>query len=135
MVFARARSDTPILGILAFNETPADSTPVAREREVYVHLLLTTRDPAYRGLGARLLNEAKGEARRKGVRLMRLSCYAGEDGGLIDAYEKMGFRRNPKEVFVVPDWDSGGPWPKVVMEIEVSPEEEGVVGEGGSIVD
>lgn len=133
VVFARARSDTPILGILVFNETPTDSTPVAREREVYVHLLLTTRDPAYRGLGARLLNEGKGEARRKGVRLMRLSCYAGEDGGLIDVYEKMGFRKNPEEVFVVPNWANGGPWPKVVMEIEVSPEEE--VGEGGSIVD
>lgn len=58
-----------------------------------MHLLLTTRDRAYRGLGARLLEEAKKEARNRGIALLRLSCYAGADGGLVRVYEKMGFSR------------------------------------------
>lgn len=89
-----------------------------------MHLLLTTRDRAYRGLGARLLEEAKKEARNRGIALLRLSCYAGPDGGLVQWYEKMGFSRNPPEVIPVPNWDSGGPWPKAVMEMKVALEEE-----------
>lgn len=127
VLFARARTSSPILGIVTFNEAPSpnSNTPAAREREVYVHLLLTTRERAYRGLGARLIEEAKKEARRRGIPLLRLSCYAGADGGLIRAYERMGFRRNPEEVILVENWDGGGPWPKAVMEMQVGPEEEG----------
>lgn len=85
--------------------------------------MLTTRERAYRGLGALLVEEAKKEARRRGIALLRLSCHAGEDGGLVRAYEKMGFRRNPEAVILVENWDSGGPWPKAVMEMAVGPEE------------
>lgn len=95
-----------------------------------MHILLTTRDPAYRGLGKRLLEEAKTEARKRGIGLLRLSCYAGGDGGLIRAYEAMGLRRNPKEIIEIPNWDGGGLWPKVVMEMEVSPVEERPLGSG-----
>lgn len=121
-IFARARSgDSAVLGIMAFNEgpTPGGSTPTVAEREMYVHLLLTTRDLVYRGLGVRMMQEAKEEARRRGIGLMRLSCYAGEDGKLIATYEKMGFRKNSDEVVVVPNWDGSGPWPKVVMEMRL----------------
>lgn len=85
-----------------------------------MHLLLTTRDPAYRGLGARLLEEAKKEARNRGIGLLRLSCYAGGDGGIVRTYEKMGFSRNPPEVIPVPDWGGGKLWPKAVMEMDLA---------------
>lgn len=90
-----------------------------------MHLLLTTRERAYRGLGARLVEEAKKEARRRGIALLRLSCYAGADGGLVRAYERMGFRRNPEEVIAVENWNGGGPRSKAVMEMVVGPEEGG----------
>lgn len=121
MIFARADEGSPIIGILAYNEapTPDSGVPPIGEREIYVHLLLTTRDPGYRGLGQRLLVEAKEEARRRDINMLRLSCYAGEDGKLIRAYEKMGFRKNPDEVVFGPDYGGRGPWPKMVMEMKL----------------
>lgn len=120
-IFARADEDSPVIGIVTFNEapTPNSKTPPAAEREIYIHLLLTTRDPRYRGLGLRLLEKAKEEARRRNINMLRLSCYAGEDGKIIQVYERMGFRKNPDEVILVPNWDGNGPCPKVMMEMRL----------------
>lgn len=120
-IFARANKDSPIIGIMSFNEfSTADSgMPLVGERALYVHLLITTRDSSYRGLGQRLLAEAKEEAGRRDIGLLRLSCYAGEDGKLITTYERMGFRRNLDKVIYVPNWEGGDPWPKMVLEMKL----------------
>lgn len=44
-----------------------------------------------RGFGALLLDHACGPARDRGIRLLRLDCYAGGDGRLVRYYESQGF--------------------------------------------
>ncbi|MEO3750655.1 GNAT family N-acetyltransferase [Streptomyces sp. B6B3] len=72
------------------------------EPEVYVHLLVTDRRHAGRGIGAALLAHAVAEARREGVGLLRVDCYAGDDGRLVEFYRGQGFE--PTERFTVGDW-------------------------------
>lgn len=74
----------------------------AGEPELYVHSLVTDRRFAGRGVGGALLAHAVDEARRHGVSLLRLDCYAGGDGRLVAYYEGNGF--TPTETFTVGDW-------------------------------
>jgi GNAT superfamily N-acetyltransferase len=82
----------------------ASYVPAADEPEAYVHLLVTDRRYAGLGVGAALLAHARDEARRLGVGLLRVDCYAGDDGALVDYYRRNGF--TPVETFTV-----GGDWP------------------------
>jgi GNAT superfamily N-acetyltransferase len=71
--------------------------PAATEPEDYVLLLVA--DPAVRGAGRVLLDESWRRARAAGLRLQRVDCYRGGDGGLVRFYESAGFSRGaPFEV-------------------------------------
>lgn len=90
------------VGALILSEEAMPYIEPATERELYVQLLLT--DPALRGhqVGARLLDHAKCEARRRGVALLRVDCFAGGDGKLVRYYESQGF--TPIARFEVKGW-------------------------------
>ncbi|KAL1863800.1 hypothetical protein Plec18170_000640 [Paecilomyces lecythidis] len=96
-----------IVGALALGERMPYVTPVS-EPELYVRLLVTDRQWAGKGIGKRLLEHARELANRAGVSLLRVDCYAGGDGKLVQYYESQGFRRwerlNPK-----------GDWPCQVL--------------------
>lgn len=76
--------------------------PPADEPEVFIHLLVTDRRHAGRGVGAALLAHAVTETRRLGIGLLRVDCYAGSDGRLVDYYRRNGFE--PVQPFTVGDW-------------------------------
>ncbi len=59
--------------------TATEYVPPATEPELYVNLLVTDRAYAGRGIGGRLLAHAADLARQRGVGLLRVDCYAGDD--------------------------------------------------------
>ncbi|MBL6279464.1 GNAT family N-acetyltransferase [Micromonospora fiedleri] len=85
-----------------------DYVPPATEPELYVNLLVTDRAYAGAGIGARLLAHAADLARHRGVHLLRVDCYAGDDGALVRWYERQGFTRTAR--FTV-DRPGRPPWP------------------------
>jgi GNAT superfamily N-acetyltransferase len=89
-------------GTVTLRQASQDYVPPADEPEVYVHLLVTDRRHAGRGVGAALLAHAVAETRRLGVGLLRVDCYAGSDGRLVDYYVRNGFE--PVQTFKVGDW-------------------------------
>ena len=82
--------------------------PPATEPELYVVALVTSRAPAARGAGRVLLDTAEGEARARGLRLLRVDCFAGNDGALVRYYESAGFTRTSSF--------SVGAWPGQLLE-------------------
>ncbi|KAJ5977579.1 hypothetical protein N7501_000921 [Penicillium viridicatum] len=86
--------ETPgsIIGALAVGERMPYVTPVS-ESELYVRLLVTDRQWAGNGVGKRLLEHARDLANGAGVSLLRVDCYAGGDGKLVQYYESQGFKR------------------------------------------
>ena len=82
-----------IVGALAIGERTPYVTPVS-EPEIYVRLLVTDRQYAGNQIGKRLLDHARDLARKAGVSLLRVDCYAGGDGKLIQYYESQGFQRS-----------------------------------------
>ncbi|KUJ49185.1 GCN5 family acetyltransferase [Micromonospora maris] len=70
-----------------------DYVPPATEPELYVNLLVTDRAYTGAGIGGRLLAHAADLARERGVELLRVDCYAGDDGALVRWYERQGFTR------------------------------------------
>lgn len=56
-------------------------------------------------MGSALLAHAAEETRRAGISLLRVDCYAGDDGKLVRYYEANGFTRT--EAFTVGEND----WP------------------------
>lgn len=86
---------------------PLEYAPAATEPELYVRLLITHRDYAGRDIGGRLLTHAAELARADGLGLLRVDCYAGNDGRLVEYYERQGYTRT--KAFTV---DSPkGSWP------------------------
>ena len=81
-----------IIGALAVGERMPYVTPVS-EPELYVRLLVTDRQWAGKKIGNRLLEHARGLANSAGVSLLRVDCYAGGDGKLVQYYESQGFKR------------------------------------------
>jgi GNAT superfamily N-acetyltransferase len=65
--------------------------PSTAEPELYVNLLVTSRAHSGRGIGGRLLTHAELIARERGVDLLRVDCYAGDDGALVRYFEGQGF--------------------------------------------
>ncbi|GIG92835.1 GNAT family N-acetyltransferase [Plantactinospora endophytica] len=96
--------------------TAVPHVPPATEPELYVNLLVTDRAQAGRRIGARLLEYAEDLARAAGVDLLRVDCYAGDDGALIRYYESQGF--TVTEPFTVPLADRQ--WPGQVLERRLS---------------
>ncbi|MGN9813180.1 N-acetyltransferase family protein [Micromonospora sp. BQ11] len=86
--------------------------PAATEPELYVNLLITDRAYAGRRIGGRLLAHAADLARAQGVSLLRVDCYAGDDGALVRWYERQGFTATEKFTVERPGRE---PWPGQVL--------------------
>ncbi|WP_043810054.1 GNAT family N-acetyltransferase [Allokutzneria albata] len=82
-------------------EAPA-YVPVSDEPELYVVGLVSGRQAAARGAGRTLLETARQEAVAAGVSRLRVDCWAGGDGALVDFYVSAGFTR--LHGFEVGDW-------------------------------
>ncbi|MDF3141680.1 MULTISPECIES: GNAT family N-acetyltransferase [unclassified Streptomyces] len=67
--------------------------PPPGEPERYIHWLASDRRFKGHGVGSALLAHAAEETRRAGLSLLRVDCYAGDDGGLVRYYESNGFVR------------------------------------------
>ncbi|KAJ5795162.1 Acyl-CoA N-acyltransferase [Penicillium paradoxum] len=96
-----------ILGALAVGDRMPYVTPVS-EPEAYVKLVITDRQWAGNGVGKRLLEHARDLANEAGASLLRLDCYAGGDGKLVQYYESQGFERSET-------LDVEGKWPCQVL--------------------
>ena len=93
--------DLPAAGVLVLGARH-DYAPAVPEDELYVRLLLGARMPQARGVGRALLAFADAEAVAAGVQLLRVDCYRGGTGRLVEFYESCGYRRT--EEFQVRDW-------------------------------
>ncbi|WP_238412526.1 GNAT family N-acetyltransferase [Saccharothrix deserti] len=89
-------------GAMTLAPRPPGYVAPADEPEIYVTLLVTSRSFAGLGVGSALLAHAREETRRAGVELLRVDCYAGSDGRLVDYYRSNGFE--PVERFTVGSW-------------------------------
>ncbi|MER6122221.1 GNAT family N-acetyltransferase [Streptomyces sp. NPDC001795] len=100
-------------GTLTLTDGPGDYIAPVVEPERYVHLLAADHRFSGRGVGSALLAHAAEETRRAGISLLRVDCYAGDDGKLVAFYERNGFTR--AEAFTVGD----DQWPGQVLEQRV----------------
>ena len=94
--------DGEAAGALIVSEEHDPHVPAVDERELYIRLLITSRRFTGRRVGGRLLEYALDEARRRGIGLVRVDCWAGGDGELQRYYESHGFR--PTVRFTVDAW-------------------------------
>ena len=83
-----AEVDGLVVGALILGERVPYVPPVD-EPELYLVLLLASRQ--HRGVGAALIEFAFAEARRRGVGLVRVDCWSGGDGKLVEYYRGQGF--------------------------------------------
>lgn len=74
----------------------------ATEPELYIQFLVSDRASGGKGIGTLLLEQARTLARKAGVSLLRVDCYAGGSGGLVRYYESQGFERT--EAFEINGW-------------------------------
>ncbi|MGI5482171.1 GNAT family N-acetyltransferase [Streptomyces lavendofoliae] len=84
-------------GTLLMTPFPGPGVAPAGEPEQYVRFLATGARFHGRGVGSALLAHAVEETRRRGVRLLRVDCFAGGGGRLVDYYVRNGF--TPAESF------------------------------------
>ncbi len=94
-----AEEDGTVVGALGLDEEPTRYVEPVAERELYVHLLLTSRRHRGRGIGAALLAHARARAVERGIGLMRVDCWDGGDGRLAAYYRDQGF--TPSHPFTV----------------------------------
>jgi GNAT superfamily N-acetyltransferase len=95
-------------GCCIVSDTAADYVEAATEPELYVNLLVVDRRFGGYGVGSTLIADAREEARRRGVNLVRVDCYAGNGGGLVAQYVALGF--TPIAPFTV-EREGQEPWP------------------------
>ncbi|GAB2807868.1 GNAT family N-acetyltransferase [Streptomyces daliensis] len=109
-------SGAPV-GALILGTGPSPHMPIAPagEPERYVRLLVSDRRHAGLGIGAALLARAVEEARRAGVGLLRVDCWAGGGGELVAFYERNGF--TPTARFLAGD---AGTWPGQLLSRRVT---------------
>ena len=86
--------------------------PPATEPELYVNLLVTDRAYQGNGIGARLLAYAAELARERGLGLLRVDCYRGDDRALVRFYEGCGFTATDPFTVERPGRE---PWPGQVL--------------------
>lgn len=84
--------DGGIQAVLVLGES-MPYVPSATEPEVYVRVLVASRDARVRGVGRRLLAFADDRARVAGVKRLRVDCYGGGTGALVRFYESCGYER------------------------------------------
>jgi GNAT superfamily N-acetyltransferase len=78
---------------LTLTDAPGSYLEPADEPERYIHLLASDHRLTGRGAGAALLAHAARVTREAGISLLRVDCYAGDDGKLVAYYERNGFIR------------------------------------------
>lgn len=110
--------DARTVGICVLAEVPPAYAPPVDQSELYVRLLVTDRARKGSGIGAALIADARAEAEGRGIGLLRVDCYGGDDRALVKQYEALGF--TPTAAFEVPRPDDS-PWPGQVLEIQVQP--------------
>ena len=100
-------ADEDVLGVVSFSGQCSDYVSSPPEPELFINLLGTSRQAKGRNVGGVLIEESRAEARRRGLRLVRVDCFAGDDGRLRDWYLSQGFEavepftvRRPEQ----PDW-------------------------------
>lgn len=103
--------DLGVCGLIALGEA-VDYVPAAVEPELYVEVLIGSRDPRTKGVGRRLLAFADERASATGVDLLRVDCYAGGSGDLVRFYEACGYTR--AQTFAVGEEPNA--WPGQVLE-------------------
>ncbi|MFE0101712.1 GNAT family N-acetyltransferase [Streptomyces sp. NPDC059009] len=108
-----AEIDGRPVGTVTLTDGPGPYIAPVDEPERYVHLLTADHAFAGRGVGGALLAHAAEETRRAGVSLLRVDCYAGDDGKLVAYYESQGFTRTE------PFLEMNGTWPGQVLEMRV----------------
>ena len=113
--------DGTALGVMVITEEHQPYVPDAEERELYVNFLITSRKYAGRGVGRALIEQAKAEAAERGIDLLRVDCWAGQDGNLVKVYEGYGFQR--VQEFTVPVGDML--WPGMLLALRLSEAEPG----------
>ncbi|WP_129308435.1 GNAT family N-acetyltransferase [Streptomyces sp. L2] len=89
---------------LTLTDAPGAYLARADEPERYIHLLASDRRFKGHGAGAALLAHAAEETRRAGVSLLRVDCYAGDDGKLVAFYERNGFTRTESFLHGADEW-------------------------------
>lgn len=90
-----------VVGFLALGAA-TDYVPAATEPELYVRVLIGSRDPRAKGTGRLLLDVADEQARAAGVGMLRVDCYAGRSGDLVRFYVACGYE--PAGAFTVGEW-------------------------------
>jgi GNAT superfamily N-acetyltransferase len=100
-------------GTLTLTDAPTSYVDPADEPERYIHLLASDRRFKGHGVGRALIERAVEETRRAGVSLLRVDCYAGDDGKLVAYYESNGF--SPTQRLCVGE----NKWPGQVLERRV----------------
>ncbi|MEU6231816.1 GNAT family N-acetyltransferase [Kitasatospora sp. NPDC047058] len=103
------------VGCCVVSEERGAYIPAVPERELYIRNLVTDRSRKGSGIGAALIADALDEARRRGIGLVRVDCYAGADRKLVGQYRALGFTET--ESFEVEQ--PAGPWPGQVLEIRL----------------
>lgn len=108
-------AEHPEVGVVGFLALGAATgyVPPATGPEVYVRVLIGSRDVRAKGTGRLLLGFADEQARAAGVGLLRVDCYAGGGGDLVRFYESCGYRAT--STFTV------GEWPGQVLERSLAP--------------
>jgi GNAT superfamily N-acetyltransferase len=86
-----AELDGEPAGALITSDRPTSYVAPADEPELYVVLLLTSRRHAGKRIGSRLLDFAREQAQKRGVGMLRVDCYAGGTGELVNYYTRNGF--------------------------------------------
>ena len=102
--------DQPVGALAVGTATPY--VPPAVEPELYVNLLVTDRSRKGQRIGGRLLAYAEQIARDRGVDLLRVDCYGGDDRALVRYYEHQGFTATEGFVVDLP----GRQWPGQLLE-------------------
>lgn len=102
--------DEPV-GALAVGNAPSFVPPAVRP-ELYVNLLVTSRAHAGRRIGRHLLDHARRIARQRGVDLLRVDCYRGDDRALVRYYEAAGFTATDRFAVDL----ATGQWPGQVLQ-------------------
>lgn len=96
-----------VVGLLVLGDA-VSYVPPTEGAEVYVRILIGSREPRARGVGRALLAFADVEAERAGIERLRVDCYAGGTGALVGFYESCGYERTV-------GFDIDG-WPGQVLE-------------------
>ncbi|MFI6848757.1 GNAT family N-acetyltransferase [Kitasatospora sp. NBC_00085] len=103
------------VGCCVVSEERGQYIPAVEERELYIRNLVTDRSRKGSGIGAALIADARDEARRRGIGLVRVDCYAGDDRRLVGQYRALGFTET--EPFEVEQ--PNGLWPGQILEIRL----------------